>query len=102
MPRLVHFYIRHVLIGWAIAAAFVAVLIGFDVAGLRHLVFNVSGGWIAAALLFLANASVFGGVQFAIAVMGMAEDDGPKGGLRLRLPAWPALRHIPAEAPRRR
>lgn len=102
MPKLVRFYIRHVLIGWAIAAAFVAVLIGLDVAGLRHLVFNVSGGWIAAVLLFIANASVFGGVQFAVAVMGMAEDDGPKGGLRLRLPARPMLRRVTVETPQRR
>ncbi len=83
-PDLIRLYIRHVAIGFGIAAVFVGLLIGFDVAGLRHLILTSDKGWLAVLMLFLANGVVFAGVQFAIAVMGMAEDDDddePRGGL---------------------
>ncbi len=86
MPKLVRFYIRHVLIGWAIAAAFVAMLVYFNVAGLRHLILETDQGWIAGLMLFVSNGVVFAGVQFGIAVMLLAEDDsGPRGGRRQRV-----------------
>lgn len=81
MPELVRLYIRHVFIGFALAAAFVAVLFWFDVAGLWHLVTSAEGGWLAAALLVIFNGIVFSGVQFGIAIMAMArsDDDGTSG-----------------------
>lgn len=85
MPELIRMYIRNVLIGWALAAVFVALLIGLNIANLGHLVLETRGGWLAAGMLWVANAAVFAGVQFAIAVMRMAEDDGPRGGTRQRL-----------------
>lgn len=86
MPELVRLYIRQVLIGWGIAALFVAGLIGFNVAGLRHLVLETRDGWIAGVMLLISNGVVFAGVQFGITIMAMAEDeDGPKGGKRFRL-----------------
>lgn len=85
MPMLIRFYIRHVLIGFAIAAAFVAGLLAFDVGGLRHLILNSADGPLALGLLVFSNGIVFAGVQFAIAVMGLAEPRGPGGGRGRRL-----------------
>lgn len=80
MPELVRFYIKHVLIGFAIAVVFVGGLLVFDVMGLRHLVFGSSDGILALVMLIFGNGVVFAGVQFAIAVMGLAEGRGPRGG----------------------
>ena len=84
MPKLVKLYIRHTLIGFAIAAAFVAMLFWFNVANLWHLVTHTDDGLLAAFLLFMFNGIVFSGVQFGIAIMRMAEperDQTPRGGL---------------------
>lgn len=88
MPELVRLYIRQVAIGFGVAAVFVALLLWFNVANLRHLIFSSSNGLLALFLLFFFNGIVFAGVQFAIAIMSMAEkpasrDDffGPGGGL---------------------
>ncbi|MFY0681379.1 MAG: hypothetical protein JXR13_12450 [Thalassovita sp.] len=87
MPKLIRFYIQNVLIGFAIAAVFVAVLLGFNVANLGHLILGSSDGLLAAGILWFANGIVFAGVQFAIAVMGLKEDEPkPKGGLGVPLP----------------
>lgn len=93
MPALVRMYIRHVLIGFAIAAVFVAGLLWFNIGNLWHLVSTSPVGWMAVAMLFFANAIVFSGVQFAIAVMQMAEKEGkPGGGTRAPLaPTRPAM-----------
>ena len=80
MPRLVRLYIINVAIGFALAAAFLAVLVGFDVAGLRHLILGSSSGWLAGVMIFLFSGTIFAGVQFGIAVMGLAEHDTPPGG----------------------
>ena len=83
MPKLIRLYIKNVLIGFGIAALFVAALIGFDVAGLRHLMLSSPAGWMAIAMMWFANGIVFAGVQFAMAVMALKEDDsGPRGGTR--------------------
>lgn len=84
LPRLVRLYITQVLIGFALSAVFVGLLIGFNVANLRSLMMNTQGGWIAALMLFFFNGLVFAGVQFAITIMRMGRDDdqGPKGGRR--------------------
>lgn len=83
MPKLIRLYIRSVAIGFAIAAAFVAGLVAFDVAGLRHLVLETDMGWLAGLMMVVFNGIVFAGVQFGIAVMGMAETGaGPRGGRR--------------------
>jgi TRAP-type C4-dicarboxylate transport system permease small subunit len=81
MPKLIRLYIVSCAIGFAIAAAFVAGLIALDVAHLRHLVFGSPMGWLAAGMMVMFNGVVFAGVQFAIAVMRLAEpEDGPRGG----------------------
>ena len=102
MPKLIRLYIINCAIGFGIAAAFVAGLLARDVAHLRHLVFGSPMGWLAGLMLVLSNGVVFAGVQFAIAVMRMAEpEDGPRTGTKA-----PMMRHQPvritATAPSRR
>ncbi|SFP51133.1 hypothetical protein [Tranquillimonas alkanivorans] len=83
MPRLVRFYIRHVLIGFGLSAAFVAMLLYFNVANLWHLVTHSPDGLLAVGLLVMFNGIVFSGAQFGIAVMRLAEDERPpRGGVR--------------------
>ncbi len=83
MPKLVALYIRSVAIGFALAAVFLGGVLWLDIAGLRGLIFGSSMGLVAAAMLWVFNGVVFAGVQFAIAVMKLAEaDDGPRGGTR--------------------
>jgi hypothetical protein len=82
MPELVRLYVRHVLIGFALSGAFVAVLLWADVAHLARLVAASDRGWLAVAMLVVANGIVFSGVQFGIAVMRMADDETPPPGGR--------------------
>ena len=53
MPELVRLYIRNVLLGLLLAVCFTALLIGFDVANLRHLTLETTGGWLAILMLAL-------------------------------------------------
>lgn len=84
MPKLVRLYITHVAIGFAIALAYVSGFVALDVGGLRHLIFGSEIGWLAFIMLVMFHGVVFAGVQFAIAIMRMAEpeDKGPKRGSR--------------------
>lgn len=92
MPELVQLYIRNIFYGFLLALAFTVLLIGLDVAHLRHLVMAVKGGWLAVLMLIVFNTIVFAGVQFAIAVMRMAEkEEPPSSGLRQHV----AIRQTP-------
>jgi hypothetical protein len=83
MPKLIKLYIVNVAYGFALSVVFLGLLLWQDVAGLRHLIFSSEIGWVAALMMIVMNGVVFAGVQFAIAVMRLAEDpDGPKGGSR--------------------
>ena len=83
MPKLIKLYIVNVAYGFALSVVFLGLLLWQDVAGLRHLIFGSDIGWVAAFMMIVMNGVVFAGVQFAIAVMRMAEDpEGPKGGSR--------------------
>lgn len=102
MPKLVRLYITHVAIGFALAVAFVVMLVWADIAGLRHLVLETEMGWLAAIMMVMFHGVVFGAVQFAIAVMRMAEDDsGPKGGRRAPQMRLDPVR-VTAESPAQR
>ena len=81
MPKLISLYIRQVLVGFGLSAAFVTLLLVANVANLWHLVSTSPMGWIAVFMLFWANGIVFAGVQFAITVMRLeTKDDQPGGG----------------------
>ncbi|WP_294221018.1 hypothetical protein [uncultured Shimia sp.] len=86
MPKLISLYIRQVAIGFAISAAFVTMLLYFNIANLWHLVSSSSDGILAVGVMWVLNGIVFAGVQFGIAVMRMKEDDHPGGGKRGMLP----------------
>ncbi|WP_417719720.1 hypothetical protein [Salipiger sp.] len=106
MPQLVRLYIRQCLAGFGLATGFVAMLLWFDVGNLGHLVTQSDAGGLALFLLWFFNGLVFAGVQFAITVMRMAEDDDtPSGGPRLRAEPLRIRADAPARdrlAPRRR
>ena len=81
MPKLIKLYIRNVAIGFGIAAAFVGMLLWFNVMNLWHLVSTSDVGLLALFILWFMNGIVFAGVQFGWAVMALAEkDSGPRGG----------------------
>ncbi len=79
MPKLIRLYIVNIAIGVALAVAFTAMLIALDVGHLRHLVLADRMGWVAVLMLVAFHSVLFAGVQFAIAVMSLAEDDGRPG-----------------------
>lgn len=89
MPKLIRLYITQCLIGFGISALFTAGLIYFDVMGLQRLILGSPDGILGAFLIFFSNGIVFAGVQFAISVMRLKDDDGPQGGTRLPLIAQP-------------
>lgn len=102
MPELVRLYIKNVLIGFALSGIFVFALLYTNVANLWHLVSSSDIGWIAVVMLVFFNGVVFAGVQFAITVMRMDEDDEPKGGKRAPVATnIPARVEAIAKAPRR-
>ncbi len=98
MPKLVKLYIRNVVIGFAIAAAFVGMLLWFNVMNIWHLVTHSDAGILAVFLLWFLHGIVFAGVQFAWAVMSLAE---PAGGGKGGTPALRDLQPALAVAPKR-
>src|SRR6056297_2201102 len=98
MPKLIKLYIVNVAIGFALAGAFVGMLMWFNIANLWHLVSTSDKGWLAVLILWISNGIIFAGVQFGIAVMRLKDDDDdddfPGGGLRQHV-----MRHEPATIP---
>lgn len=89
MPELIRLYIRQCFIGFGLAIVFVGLLYLFNVAGLWSLVSTSDDAILVTAMLVFSNAVVFCGVQFAIAIMRMAEpedDNRPRGGTRQAQP----------------
>ena len=75
MPDLIKMYIRQSVIGFALSAVFVALLLYFNIVNLWHLVTHTDVGLLAVFLLWLFNGIVFAGVQFGISIMLMKYDD---------------------------
>ena len=75
MPDLIKLYIRQCLIGFAIAAVFVAMLLAFNVQNLWSLISGSDVGLLATFMLWFFNGIVFAGVQFSVHVMLMARDE---------------------------
>ncbi|WP_281972325.1 hypothetical protein [Ruegeria faecimaris] len=92
MPKLIRLYITQVAWGFAISAIFVGVLLALNVANLRHLITGSDIGLVALAMIWFMNGIVFAGVQFAYAIMSMAEKPGgPRGGTPVSVRLKPAL-----------
>lgn len=99
MPKLIRLYIINVAIGFALAAAFVGMILWFDIANLWHLVSTSNKGWLAVLVLWISNGIIFAGAQFGIAVMRMKDDDDRSGGNRITVPRHgPATVPVPADA----
>lgn len=82
MPLLLGFLLRHALVGFAIAAAAVGLLLWLDVAGLGTLVATSESGVLAVALLTFFGGLTLGSVQMGVAVMTLSEADASGGGGR--------------------
>ncbi len=103
MPKLVRLYIKQVLFGFGLSGLFVFALLYTNVANLWHLISTSDMGWIAVVMLVFFNGVVFAGVQFAITIMRMEEDDDTTGGKRVPVATnIPARVEATAEAPPRR
>lgn len=104
MPDHIKLILRHAAFGFVLSAAFIALLMYFNVANLWHLGTHTSEGPIALAMMFVFCGITFGSAQVGYKIMMMTnEDDGGQGGKRdgvmLRSPvAIP----IPVEDPRTR
>ncbi|WP_421904823.1 hypothetical protein [Mameliella sp.] len=103
MPKLIRLYILQVLAGFGLSAVFVGALLWFNVANLWHLISGSDMGIVAVLMLFMFNGIVFAGVQFAISIMRMAQEDDTSGGKRQHArPQEPAPVRVAAEAPQNR
>lgn len=74
MPDILRLFLRNALIGFAVAGLFVALLIYLNVNGLRDMLAGEERVWLAVFLLWFGNATVFGALQIAWAVMAMRKD----------------------------
>ena len=75
MPELVKMYIRNVVIGFGIAAVFVAMLLWFNVMNLWGLVASSDAGLLAVFLLWFMHGIVFAGRAVCLG----GDGDGRKG-----------------------
>ncbi|MFY2826113.1 hypothetical protein [Ruegeria sp. MALMAid1280] len=90
MPKLIRLYITQVAWGFVISAVFVGVLLALNVANLRHLITSSEMGLIALGMIWFMNGIVFAGVQFAYAIMSMAEKpQGPRRGTPVAVKSQP-------------
>lgn len=96
MPRVVRLYMKSAFTGFAVAAAFVALVLWLNVANLGHLVSTSDVALMAVAVFWVLNGIVFSGVQFAWAITAVAEKEGPDdttgGGPRQAVPVLVAAR----------
>ena len=100
MPDVFKIYFRQCLIGFAIAAVFVTMLLVFNVQNLWTLISGSDVGLLAAFMLWFFNGIVFAGVQFGIHVMSMARDeDQDLNGPRNAIAEFAPVR-VAAEKPR--
>lgn len=77
MPRLVQLFLVSTAIGYALAAAFLGLVIWYDIANLGHLILEVDGGWFAGAIFVVLTGNVFAAVQVGISVMRNVGQDEP-------------------------
>jgi uncharacterized RDD family membrane protein YckC len=99
IPVAVRFMVLHGLVGFGLAAIFVAAVLWADPGGVGSLILR-HGGLPVILLLWFFTGLTFGSVQIGTAVMlEDGRDEGPRGGRRFRLPQ--PLRPARAVAPAR-
>ncbi|WP_340254447.1 hypothetical protein [Roseobacter sp. HKCC-CH-9208] len=94
MPEHIHFILRHAAIGAVIAFAFFAMLLGFNLANLRHLVPNSAYGVLAVVMLYIFCTITFGSAQIGYRIMTLSDDDKGDQGRRDRA-LTPEMQPIP-------
>ncbi|MEE4189057.1 MAG: hypothetical protein V2I76_11500 [Roseobacter sp.] len=75
MPKVFRLYLVSALNGFGISLGFVALIIVFNVANLRHLIGTSDIGVLATVAFWVLNGIVFSGVQFAWALSQMVRAD---------------------------
>lgn len=80
MPRVFRLYLLSALNGFGISLAFVAMILVFNVANLRHLVSTSDIGVLATVAFWILNGIVFSGVQFAWALNQMVRAENARLG----------------------
>lgn len=70
----VRFLLHHVMGGVLGALVFFGLILAFDLAGMRQLIFNSPHGWVAGALLLFGLVVTFGSVAMGVAVMLLGRD----------------------------
>ncbi|MDR3465340.1 MAG: hypothetical protein P4M07_05290 [Xanthobacteraceae bacterium] len=75
MPHLVRFLAKHALIGFVMAGATVAIIVGFDVAQVGTLTGSAERGWLIRGLLTFLLGLTLASAQMGIAVMLLPYDD---------------------------
>ncbi|MGX9354794.1 hypothetical protein ACS3SW_06420 [Roseobacteraceae bacterium S113] len=85
MPKLIKLYIVQCAIGFGLSAIFTTILLYLNIGNLWGLASRDPLGWLAVAMIWIFNGTVFGAVQFAIAIMNLREDgpQEPRGGTRI-------------------
>ncbi|WP_458322765.1 hypothetical protein [Roseobacter sp. A03A-229] len=96
MPRVARLYMKSAFTGFAVAGAFVALILWLNVANLGHLVSTSDVAIMAVAVFWVLNGIVFSGVQFAWAITAVAaredRDNDGGGGPRQAVPVLVAAR----------
>ncbi|MGF1621337.1 MAG: hypothetical protein ACFCUR_12060 [Rhodomicrobiaceae bacterium] len=98
MPPLIRFLLRHALIGFGIAAIFVAGLMLSDMGGIGTLIANAEAGWLALLMLTFFLGLTFGSAQMGFAVMSgdLHGGDNGRGGKRQPVRPYP-LKLLPVK-----
>ncbi|MBF9037537.1 hypothetical protein LSUCC0246_03310 [Rhodobacterales bacterium LSUCC0246] len=94
MPKHIRFILRHAGICAVIAFAFVAMLSGFNLANLRHMVLNSANGVLAVVMLYIFCTITFGLAQIGYRIMTLSNDDKGDQGRRDRA-FTPEMQQIP-------
>jgi hypothetical protein len=104
--RLAQVVILNWAFGMGIGVFCAALLLAFDIFGIRSLLWRSDVAFVGSAMLCAAFAFTFGGVVAAAAVMQLDEfDDAPRGrcrGARSSRPQRPVAAAVRAESRRRR
>lgn len=86
LPKLVRLLALHGMVGFGIAAVFVAGFLWANPGDARHLLLASAGHWWPALILWFFLGLSFGSVQIGVAVMLLADGPNqPGGGHRVRL-----------------
>jgi hypothetical protein len=78
LPKVFRLYLLSALNGFGISLGFVALILIFNVANLRHLVETSDIGVMATVAFWILNGIVFSGVQFAFALSQMVRAEQSK------------------------